>query len=207
MNQCNAEVEEVNAFENGVISGIGDVVVDVGPDPDNPLEIKFDEHCLEAYEVLVDPQSRKQDLSDARFICYEKWVTMEDFKVRYSKHIKDIEEIFTVITPSGIDPEIDSYDGQYTQAPFEYYDEQSKRILVTHFEYIVAYKRYYLIVEGQDAKELDKKEQKAVKEQIKLQGLPSQVITVYDKKVKWAHLLMIGSSGKEIHRFIKRIFL
>jgi len=40
-NQCNADVEETKAFESGVITGIGDVVVDVGPHPDNPAELKF----------------------------------------------------------------------------------------------------------------------------------------------------------------------
>jgi len=162
--------------------------------PDNPLELKFTESVMEAYEALVDPKSRKTNLSDARHIFYEKWITIEDFKVRYPQHIKDIEEIFTVTSNQGTSPDSDSYDGEYTESPFEYYDEQGKRILVTHFEYRVAYKRYYLIVEGQEAKELSKEEQKIAKEQIKLQGLSSQVITVYDTKVNWAHFYLRSNS-------------
>jgi len=183
-NQCNAEDEEEKAFESGIITGIGDVVVDVNPHPDNPLELQFSEHALEAYEVLVDPAYRKSDLSDARYALYEKWITMEDFKVRYPKHIKDIEEIFAVVSGRS-EPEANSYSDSYEIAPFEYYDEQSKRILVTHFEYRQAYKRYYYYTqtEGQEAQEISQKQSK----EIKSQGLPGQVIEIYDTKVHWCH--------------------
>jgi hypothetical protein len=182
-NQCNAEIEETKAFESGVITGIGDVVIDVGPHPNNPNELEFTENALEAYEVLIDPMSKKADLSDARHIIYEKWITIEDFKVRYTKHIKDIEEIFTVVTDPNNDPSAETYDGGYTESPFEYYDEQNKRILVVHYEYRQAYKRYYVQVDGQEATEIEKEQA------LELKALGQVVIEIYDTKVNWVHYI------------------
>jgi len=181
-NQCNAEVEEMKAFESGVITGVGDVVIDVGPHPDNPNEIEFYEHSLEAYEVLVDPMCRKMDLSDARHIFYEKWITIEDFKVRYPQHIKDLEEIFTVVPESNNDPEAETYDGGYAESPFEYYDEANKRILVVHYEYKQAYKRYYFQNETEST-EIDKEQAKALK------AAGQNILEIYDTKVNWVHYI------------------
>jgi hypothetical protein len=158
-NQTDASTEEDNMFEIACITGIGDVVIDVGPDPANPEEIRMYESSLDSYEVLVDPMSKKANLSDARFVFYEKWVTFEDFKVRYPESVKDIEEIFSVGS-SGVSQALaeptsrQTGENDYTsEAPsFEYYDSQKKRLLVTHMEYREAYLRYYYI--DKDGKEI-----------------------------------------------------
>ena len=186
-NQVDAENEEAAMFENGMITGIGDVVVDVGPDPNNPEELQFYQSSLEAYEVLVDPVSRKANLDDARYIIYEKWVTAEDFKIRYPKHIKDMEEIFTQGS-SGLYGDLDSatsyVQNDYTNTSlFEYFDQQNKRILVAHYEYKEAYKRYYYVDEQGKSLEITKKEVK----QAKL--LPGSIAEIYDTKVRWMHYI------------------
>jgi len=186
-NQVDAEEEHQNMFENSIVTGLGDVVVDVGPNPDNPEEIEMYENTLEAYEVLVDPMSKKSNLSDARYIMYEKWVTFEDFKVRYPKQIKDIQEIFTE-SVSGLSQRIEndaSYvQNEYSTGPmFEYYDSQNKRILVTHMEIREAYKRFYYVDEQGKPTEFDKSERSLMKEQ------PGKIIEIYDTKIYWMHYI------------------
>ena len=186
-NQVDADTEQTDLFENGIITGVGDVVVDVGPNPENPEEIELYERSLEAYEVLVDAMSRKADLSDARRISYEKWVTAEDFKIRYPKHVKDMEEIFTT-GASGIGNAIDN-DSTYTTSEytdvnlFEHYDSQNKRVMVTHFEIKEAYKRYYFVDNNGQSKEITKEEATLAKD------LPGKLVEVYDTKVYWVHYL------------------
>jgi hypothetical protein len=118
-------------------------------------------------------------------MMYEKWVTQEDFHVRYPKHVKDIEEIFTVGT-SGLTSDLtDSSVGPVspTYTAFEYYDAQNKRILVTHFEYREAYKRYYFVDETGVSTEIQKKDVSEAKKQ------PGQIVEIYDTKVYWVHCL------------------
>jgi len=185
--QLDAADEHKTLFENELITGVGDVVVDVGPDPANPEELQFYEFSLEGYEVLVDPMCRKSNLSDARYIIYEKWITAEDFHIRYPKHIKDMEEIFT----DGLeglgkhsDHSLGYLDQDVVQADsFEFYDSQNKRVLVSHLEYRIAYLRYYFISDKKEITELTKKEYNLLKKE-KISG---QLTQVYDTKIHWLH--------------------
>jgi hypothetical protein len=188
--QLTHEEDISSLFENGVITGIGDIVVDVGPDPSSPEELVFYQSVLDAYEVLVDPMCKKSDLSDARYVIYEKWLTQEDFHVRYPGHVKDIEEIFTLgsstigtrLTHGNTKITGNRYNiPEYTS--FEYYDAQNKRILVTHFEYREAYKRYYFIDEQGVSTEIDKKEVANAKLH------PGKIVEIYDTKVYWVHCI------------------
>lgn len=186
-NQLDADDEHDTMFENCIVTGIGDVVVDVGPDPDNPEEIFLYEQALDAYEVLIDPMYKKGNLTDARYVAYEKWVTAEDFKVRYPKQIKDMEEIFTEgITglSSAIQRESNyTSNTASTTTLFEYYDSQNKRILVTHLEIREAYKRSYYKDEQGKTVEISKEEKKEAKAQ------PGSIIEVYDTKVYVMHYI------------------
>jgi len=194
-NQVDAATEEDNMFEAAITTGCGDVVVDVGPDPSNPEEILFYESSMDAYEVLVDPKSKRADLKDARYISYEKWVTAEDFKVRYPAHIKDMEEIFTANTSGASSAisnvtsrdSINSYTSYGETPSFEYFDSQNKRILVTHMEYKEAYKRYYYIDKDNGAIEFDKKQLPDIREKVK--NLGGQIQEIYDTKVMWMHYI------------------
>ncbi len=186
-NQLDADDEHDTMFENCIVTGVGDVVVDVGPDPDNPEEIFLYEQALDAYEVLIDPMYKKGNLTDARYVAYEKWVTAEDFKVRYPKQIKDMEEIFTEgITglSSAIQRESNyTSNTASTTTLFEYYDSQNKRILVTHLEIREAYKRSYYKDEQGKTVEISKEEKKEAKAQ------PGSIIEVYDTKVYVMHYI------------------
>jgi hypothetical protein len=192
-NQVDAKSQEDLMFESSVITGIGDVTVDVGPDPGNPEEIFLYENSLDSYEVLVDPTCKRNDLKDARHIFYEKWVTLSDFKMRYPKHIKDIEEIFTE-NASGVGKNISdihssSNNDTYTNpAPsFEYFDSQKNRILVTHMEYREAYRRYYYKNAEGLSTEIHQKQVSDMKKQAKEEG--GSLIDVYDTKVRWMHYI------------------
>ncbi len=187
-NQIDAEEEHKTMFENCIITGIGDVVVDVDPNPENPEEIVIYERALDAYERLIDPMSKQAGEKDARYSMYERWVTAEDFKVRYPDHVKDMEEIFTE-GATGLGDSIErsssatSNQEYASNSMYEYYDSQNKRILVTHFEYKEAYKRYYYITAGQDPKEFLKEDKKTYK---KLSG---EIVEIYDTKIIWIHYI------------------
>ncbi|MEA3427706.1 MAG: hypothetical protein U9Q84_00505, partial [Thermodesulfobacteriota bacterium] len=189
------EAQEDDAFENGIISGRGFVGMDIAPDPKRIGEIQIMEISVPPREIRLDPAGQADDLSDHRYILWEKWLTFEDFKIRYPKYADKLDKI---INGQSIDLDfiagqstgdvwdnIDSdneYNDYETPLDFNYYDRSQGRVRVIHMEYWEEFNRYYGYnpVTG-GTEEFDQKNLKALKKRFP----DFEYVTLGDKKVKW----------------------
>lgn len=87
--------QESQAFMDAAVGGLG--WLDVG------YEFNEDQTDGEAYvrredpfSVYVDPESRKIDYSDAKYICRAKWVSKDDLIEAYPEHKDGINAQYTV---------------------------------------------------------------------------------------------------------------
>jgi len=188
-NQTDARILDAEAFESSITTGKGFRMVDFQPRPENPTEILFIEEAVPFWQVKVDPGSRKQDLSDARWVIVEKWVTLEDFKIRYPEHSDKIADIFFAHTQGAytnqtgydfLDPTSTAFD-DYSDGFVDFYDYENMRVLVCHVEYFENYMRYYWV-----DKQSPEKTTEISPEQAK--DFPkNEILKVPGKKVKWIH--------------------
>lgn len=140
------EVED-EAFESAAICGRGWVGIDFGPDPKRYGQIRLDQFSVPVHEVFIDPASREKDLSDASFIVWDKWLTLEDFKVKYPDSKIDVDQVFdlgVIPVTLGVQPEpladpdpiadtdISDYDVNLDDT---YYDRNKRMIRLIHMEY------------------------------------------------------------------------
>jgi len=182
-NQIDADATETEAFEDAVTTGEGYIAIDIQPRPDNPSEVQFIQDTVPVWQVRRDPWGRKADMSDSRYVIVERWVTLEDFKIRYPQHKQHIEEIFSTHTEGITDSDSYAYVGvdEGFDADFEYYDYDGRRVLICQMEYFEDYRRHFWVSPENPAETRE-----ITPEQAKL--LPkSQTIAVMAKKVKWLH--------------------
>lgn len=138
---------EDEAFESAAIAGRGWVGIDFGPDPKQYGQIKIDQQSIAVHEVFPDPASRNTDLSDASYIVWDKWLTLEDFKIKYPKAKVDINQVFDLgyvpfevgVRPEPLadpDPMMDSDLSDYDiELDDSYYDRNKRMIRLIHMEY------------------------------------------------------------------------
>jgi hypothetical protein len=208
--------EEDAALESASICGRGYVAIDIWPDPDNFGEIIISEIAVPVHEVHFDQAARRPGLEDAAFICWDRWLTKDDFKIRYPKVTSvKLAELLSVGREGGFDesmtgiakgasqsafeipPEDDDTDNDDYSTPLDvnFYDRARDMIRVVHMEYWDVYKRYFVYnpEEGRFI-EVDSNPTKAQKAVFFEQfGEEMTVETMMDKRVKW-----IQFSGNEI---------
>ncbi len=188
------ESEEDDAFENSTVSGRGFCAVDVYPDPKRIGEIKAVETSIPVYEVRLDPAGRKNDLSDHRHIFWEKWLSYEDFAIKFPEHVKDLADI--AAGHGGLYPDqseetgdiwdlldSDNEDSDYDlPLDVQYIDRKKGRVRVIHMEYWSVYDRYYgLNPQSGQMEEFDPKHLPVLKKLY-----PNfHYQKVEDQKVKW----------------------
>jgi len=194
----NIEMVEDDAFENNAITGRGFCAVDIEPDPARPGEIKIPCVSILPSEIRMDPAGRKDDLSDHRFIFWHKWITLEDFAIRYPDAVDAMSDIMAGESIGDMDtgdiigddfddledmtsgtPDNDEYSRVFDTG---YYDKSASHIKVVHMEYWDVYDRYYGI--NPQSGELEEFEQAQLTPLQKV--IPGfQYQKVPDKKVKW----------------------
>jgi hypothetical protein len=150
------ELEEDGAFESAIISGRGFVGIDYAPDPKKFGEVQITEIDIPVHEVHFDPAARRPNLEDASYIVWDRWMTKEDFKIRFPKitdkkmdgFIKNSEQYGVSSDPfsdDGIpvsDPETSDYD-RPMDTDINFFDRNKKMIRIVHMEYWEYYERYY----------------------------------------------------------------
>ena len=70
------------AFENILIEGIAGAEVIVEPAYNGEMEVKINRLRFE--EIVYDPTSREKDFSDAAFVGYQKWLTVDEVVETYA---------------------------------------------------------------------------------------------------------------------------
>jgi hypothetical protein len=201
------EDEEADALESATICGRGFVALDFLPDPKRWGEIVMQLINVPVHEVHFDPAARRRKLDDASYICWDRWLPVEDFKMRYphikGKTLKEIVEFarswglegtdesgMTPVDPFEVPMDVDSDDSDYVEPlDLSYYDKSKQMVRVIHMEYWEVFDRYFVWnPEAGVFEEAPEKPTKAVMEAFEQEfGEPMAIEVVKDKKVKWMH--------------------
>lgn len=193
------EFEEVEdgAKESAAVCGRGYVGIDFLPDPKRLGEVVLTEVDIPIHEVKMVPNGTG--------IFWEKWISAEDFKIRYPGYASKIDEIITegASSPENLTPldegdifeEDPTNDDDYSQSlDMSYYDKRKGLVRVIHFEYYQNYLRYYAFNPEQgEWVEIEGKDEKEIKQKIRhldalfplKYGKELAVETVADKRVMW----------------------
>jgi hypothetical protein len=202
------EGEEDSALESAAICGRGFVAIDFVPDPKRFGEIQLSEVEIAVHEVHFDPAARRKDLGDAAYVCWDRWLTLPEFNMKYpSIKGKRLEDIISAGRMFGINTvaeanmpqsafevpyDISSDDSDYeTPLDMNFYDKSKEMVRVIHMEYWDTFQRYYVWnpvdrVWG-EAPEKPSTETKAMFEEEF--GQPMVVESVTDRKIKWLQFI------------------
>lgn len=200
------EDEEDAALESAAICGRGYVGVDFVPDPKRFGEVILQEVAIPVHEIHFDPAARKPDLSDAGYICWDRWLTPEDFKMRYPKYSNNkIQALIesgrnyyvsgTMGGPADLFEEqlpVDRDTSDYTRPlDLNYYDRTRRMIRLIHMEYWESYKRFFAFnPETGQFEEFDGKLIKKIKKNYEAKyGIPFEYEVLMDKHVKWLQFI------------------
>ena len=152
------EDEEDVSFHSSVICGRGWTSIDFDIDPNKHNQISIDENNVPIHEIRRDPSSRKTDLSDASYLIWDKWLSCEDFIIKYPKLKNKVQEAFA----TGSWPENEVIEGlsfdssslvhndlndtsDYSDSlDIGYYDTRKRQLRVAHMEYWKNVDRYWV---------------------------------------------------------------
>jgi len=199
-----AEEAEDDTFESAATCGRGWQGIDFDPDPKRLGHILINFPTIPVHEVRKDPSSRRQDLTDAGYIFWEKWILAEDFKMQHPKHASHLQEIMETGRTLGPlysmkadnmfevdDLEVEDVSDYSTPMDISYFNRSRHMVRIIHMEYWQAYRRYYgFNPETGETMEFEKKNLKRLKEVWpQLYEKEFEYVTVMDKKVKWLQFI------------------
>jgi hypothetical protein len=198
------EDEEDDALESAAICGRGYVAIDFLPDPKKFGEIIMEEVGVPVSEIHFDQTSRRPNLEDASFICWDRWMAVEEFKIRYPKVTgKALEDIIEGSMSFGLESaskdapqqsfdipmDIRSDESDYNMAlDLNFYDKTKQMVRVVHMEYWEAYKKYFVFnpETGIFEEVGEKKPTKAMQaEYLEVFGEEMVIEEMMDKRVRW----------------------
>lgn len=201
MGKADFDAEEDAAFESGTICGRGWNAIDFVPNPKRLGHIRLSLTSIPVNEVKMDFTSRKDDISDSGYIFWDKWLSVEDFKIKHPKFAKDAEEILKTGTVTS-----EPYSANIAQDVFEvdtgieddalayskpldtsFYDKSKKMIRVVHMEYWLSFPRHYgFNPETQQFEEFSQEDLNKLKKIFPIiYGQELEYVTLMDKKVMW----------------------
>ena len=151
--------EEDISFESAAICGRGWTAIDFEVNPNRYNQISITESNIPIHEVRRDPASRKEDMSDASYIVWDKWLSIEDFIIKYPKLENKVKEAFATGTwpimesIQRLSPEntgwpqsggdIDDVDDYDNPLDTDFYDTKKRQLRVAHMEYWKNVKKYW----------------------------------------------------------------
>jgi hypothetical protein len=205
------ETEEDSALESATICGRGFVAIDFVPDPKRFGEIHMTEVEVAVNEIHFDPAARRKDLEDASYICWDRWLPISEFNMRYP-HIKgkQLKDIINMGRTWGVDTvwnaeipqaafdipfDASSDDSDYdTPLDFNFFDKSKEMVRVIHMEYWDAFTRYFVFnPQAGVFEEAPEKPSEETKELFFQEFGEEMVIEeLMDRKVKW--LQFIGTA-------------
>lgn len=74
---------EEEAFERGIVCGVGYTAVDAHYKPRNPSEIEITLDCPSSLEILPDSVSSRRNMKDSRLFFWSRWLSESEFKTEY----------------------------------------------------------------------------------------------------------------------------
>ena len=200
------EDEEDMALESAAIAGRGYVAMDFVPDPKRFGDIVMQEVVVPVHEIHFDPAARRTDLSDASYITWDRWLSVEEFAVKFPKYSANrINEFIEtgrsfVMGAAGVgtqdifekEMEATSDSSDYsTPLDTTYYDRGRRMVRLVHMEYWETFKRYFgFNPETKGFEEFDGRNLKAIKQEYAEKfNMEFQYETLMDKRVKWLQFI------------------
>ena len=171
MDRCDYEYHESQAFTDGAICGLGWLEVRYKWDQelgDGEAEIVRED----PFAIYVDPESRKPDFSDAKYIIRAKWVDKEELKLVFPEHADEIDRQQRIYD---VDEDKDEYMGV---EPLWYKKKQQKLRLVECWYKTKEKETFYTLNNGQQITKAD------VSVDLFLNGMVESARTVPVNKVK-----------------------
>ena len=171
MDRCDYEYHESQVFLDGSICGIG--WFGVKYDFDHELadgEAKIIR--INPFDMYVDPESRQDDFSDAKYIIRARWADKDELKLVYPKYSDEIEKQVRVY-----DADEEAVIYQNTEPLFYQKDKKKLRIVECWYKTRVKETYYFL----NDGSMLPKRE---VKAEMFLNGMVESARTIPVNKVK-----------------------
>jgi len=152
------EGEEDNAYESALISGRGWIGLDYDINENNLQDIKITMQSIPVHEIRMDPAARKRDLSDASYIIWDKWLSLEDFVIKYPKFENKAREAFEVdswptyqlldnLTPESgetLNHDINDESDYSDMLDVGYFNSKKRQIRVCHMEYWKYITKYFV---------------------------------------------------------------
>lgn len=120
MDECDYEYVESQVFMDGAISGIGWFEVKYQFDyltGDGEAKITRES----PFNIYVDPESREQDFSDAKYLIRAKWTDKEELKNVYPEYAQQIDAQTDILDE-------DEQDGNYLGAEPLWYQKETKKL-------------------------------------------------------------------------------
>jgi hypothetical protein len=198
------EEEEDGALESSAICGRGWVGIDFQPDPNRFGDIKMTEVQIPVHEVHFDTAARRPNLEDASVIVWDRWLSQEDFKIRFPQvGIKKMESLLEhnshysatsdPMSEDGIpvsDPEEWDYQ-RHMDMDINFYDRNNNMLRLVHMEYWEYFKRFYVFnPEVGDFVEIPAMPTKEQQEEFKETfGEEMTIETMFDKRVRWLQFI------------------
>ena len=87
-----ADIER-EAFEKAITCGLNTCFIDVNPSEEHPGFWDISLESLGQQEVIWDASTRRPDYSDAKYVCWTRWVRESDFKRDYPERASEWEEL------------------------------------------------------------------------------------------------------------------
>jgi hypothetical protein len=165
------DMEEATAFLHTITGGIG--VLDVGyrAQPDS-LDGDIYIEAGSPFDYYPDPDSRKADWSDARWVAKAWWIDKNTLMQTYSEQASDIE---TAFIEYDLDETLGSNLSMYGPV---WYDKQSNKVRIVEFWYkVFGSQTYYKLNNGQVIKK-EQADNNALLYVVSSATVPSETIRV-----------------------------
>jgi hypothetical protein len=144
---------EGEVFERALAPGVAYAALDVQPEPEQPDWVRIELIPLGPFEILPDPDCRRPNLKDAKYIFWHRWFAKSEFEREYPEHAAKWNDLMTANPhdrPMFLEHDEDTqvwvtrdYD-QMLGNP-RYFDRNKNRLRVIHMEYMVAEQQNYAL--------------------------------------------------------------
>lgn len=164
---CDAEDEESESFQDLIITGIGCTETRMDYEQDADGQIIIDR--VDPIEMGYDPSSKKRNIDDARYIFREKKLSIEEFKELFP----DAEPSITGEQDELFDTELhDNTNSDYDDDRAEQIEKQ-RLVTVTQFQYWVREPFHRVLGQDGQMQEFSTERFGKIKDQVKEMGLRS----------------------------------
>lgn len=166
--QCDAEDEESESFQDGLICGVG--WVETHMDYEQEADGKVIEERIDPLEMMADPDSVKRNFADAKWVAHIRQIS--------KKELREMFPNYEDATPGTFWNDVESDPHDATRAPF-YENDQSDKLskpntyTLTKYQYWVRQPYYKVVSPDGNMVELDAEKFAKLQGIIQTNGLQS----------------------------------